>query len=337
MRRTAAGIVVGTLAVLGSSVPASGAVGSEAHGAVAAEIRVNQQGYLPSEHKLVVLMAPSEVDGTWEVQDSGGGTVLSGVLPARSSGSWNVAFPAVYRLDLVDLQTPGSFRLVVSGDVSVTSPEIAVIDPQQLWGELLDKGVAFDQAQRDGVDVIAGDLDRRPAHLRDRRASVFRWPRMVRGEDLITDRDLHRTGGPVDVEGGWADAGDYLKFTHSAAYNDVLLFTSARLLEDRAPRALLAEARFGERWLAKMWSRRAGTLHLQVGIGSGNRAGTFAGDHDLWRLPQADDGDTRRVDRFVRRRPVFDAAPAGSLTKESVTGRHSADDIEARARALELY
>ncbi|MFO0639675.1 MAG: hypothetical protein U0183_10730 [Polyangiaceae bacterium] len=36
-------------------------------------------------------------------------------------------------------------------------------------------------------------------------------------------------------------------------------------------------------------------------------------------------------------RACTNAAPAGSLTKESVTGRHSADDIEARARALELY
>ena len=68
---------------------------------------------------------------------------------------------------------------------------------------------------------------------------------MVRGEDLITDPDLTKIGGPVDVEGGWADAGDYLKFTHSSAYNDVVLFTSARLLGARAPAALVDEARYG--------------------------------------------------------------------------------------------
>ena len=76
---------------------------------------------------------------------------------------------------------------------------------------------------------------------------------MVRGEDLITDPDLTKIGGPVDVEGGWADAGDYLKFTHSSAYNDVVLFTSARLLGARAPQSLVDEARYGLAWLDKMW------------------------------------------------------------------------------------
>ena len=55
---------------------------------------------------------------------------------------------------------------------------------------------------------------------------------------------------------------------------------------------------------------------LQVGIGSGNTAGTFFGDHDLWRLPQKDDGLKGKANRYLRNRPVFranapgDAAPA---------------------------
>ena len=60
-----------------------------------------------------------------------------------------------------------------------------------------------------------------------------------------------------------------------------------------------------------MWDEQSGTLHIQVGIGSGNKQGTFAGDHDLWRLPQADDHDTDPQHRYVAHRPVFDAAPAG--------------------------
>jgi endoglucanase len=63
------------------------------------------------------------------------------------------------------------------------------------------------------------------------------------------------------------------------------------------------EVEFGMRWLLKMWNNTAGNffpkgselirilevLYYQVGIGSGNSRGTFQGDHDLWRLPQADD------------------------------------------------
>ena len=294
-------------------------------GAVAdAEVRVNQQGYVTDEVKLARLMAPTGTTGTVEVRRLDGTPVLTSPLPADPVGRWNGAFPAVYRLDLSEVTTPGSYRVVVSGDVSATSPAFTVAPAHELYGELLAAGLAFDRAQRDGVAVPAGALDRRPAHRRDRRALVYAWPRMVRGGDLITDRDLRRVGGPVDVEGGWSDAGDYLKFTHTAAYNDVLLFTAARLLGDEAPPALLVEARWGARWLAQMWDRRRGRLHLQVGIGSGNRAGTFVGDHDRWRLPETDDARSRPVDRYLRRRPVFDAARPGRPVSPNLAGRVSA-------------
>ena len=74
----------------------------------------------------------------------------------------------------------------------------------------------------------------------------------------------------------------------------------------------------------KMWDAKHRTLLIQVGIGSGNRAGTFRGDHDLWRLPQADDRDTRHADRFVSHRPVFRAAPPGHPISPNLVGRVSA-------------
>jgi hypothetical protein len=288
------------------------------------EVRVNQQGWLTDEHKVARLMAPTGTTGTFEVRDLGGDPVFTAPLPAESVGRWNARFPAVFRLDLSPVTTPGTYRVVVSGDVSATSPPFRVATADTLYRELLDAGLEFDRTQRDGADVAPGLLDRRPAHLRDRRALVYAWPRMVRGGDLITDRDLRRTGGPIDVEGGWADAGDYLKFTHTAAYNDVLLFTAARLLGPDAPPELLAEARYGERWLAKMWDGRRAVLHLQVGIGSGNRAGTFVGDHDRWRLPETDDDDQRPRDRFLRRRPVFDAGRRGEPISPNLAGRVAA-------------
>ena len=39
---------------------------------------------------------------------------------------------------------------------------------------------------------------------------------------------LERIGGPVDVSGGWFDAGDYLKFVETASY------VTAMMLADRA-------------------------------------------------------------------------------------------------------
>jgi endoglucanase len=309
------------------------------------QIRVNQQGYLPHEVKQAMLMAPRAVHQQgFVVTDHAGTVVLRGRVPATSRGRWNASYPDVYRLDLTRLHDPGRYRVTVTGpQVAATSPWFRVLGPARVFGTLLTHGVSFDRNQRDGRDVIPGRLHRRPSHLHDRHATVYRWPHMAPGSDVITDRALHPLRGPrVDVSGGWFDAGDYLKFTHSTAYNDILLFTSARLLGHRAPKALTAEARYGLHWLGKMWDSKRQTLYLQVGIGSGNRAGTFAGDHDLWRLPQADDHDHAHLDRYVSHRPVLAAAPAGHLISPNLVGRvvaafalaAQADASHHRARAL---
>jgi endoglucanase len=231
------------------------------------QIRVNQQGYLPHETKPAMLMAPAAVaHGTFTVTDGAGQIVLHGHVPSSPIGSWNSRYPDVYRLDLSRLTKPGRYRVATAGAIPARSPWFRVTRAGRLFGTLLDSGVAFDQTQRDGRHVIRGRLDRRPSHLLDRRADVYAWPHMAPGSDLITDRRLRSIGGPVDVAGGWFDAGDYLKFTHSTAYNDVLLFTSARLLGHRAPHALTAEARHGLHWLEKMWDAKTHTLYLQVGI-----------------------------------------------------------------------
>ena len=62
-----------------------------------------------------------------------------------------------------------------------------------------------------------------------------------------------------------------------------------------------------------MWNDDTKTLYAQVGIGDGNQSVT--GDHDVWRLPEADDklnvqpGDPQY---FIKYRPVFPAGAAGA-------------------------
>jgi endoglucanase len=82
-----------------------------------------------------------------------------------------------------------------------------------------------------------------------------------------------------------------------------------------------------------MWDDQTGTLYYQVGIGNGN-AKTVS-DHDIWRLPQADDtfGGTDPADRYIRHRPVFRAAPAGSPVSPNLAGRMAA----AFAMCFQVY
>jgi endoglucanase len=290
-----------------------------------AQIRLDQLGYLPHETKQARLMSARPLHrASFVAVDARGRVVLRGRVARRPHGHWNARYRSVYVLSFSRLRAPGRYRLELRGASSATSPSFRVAGAGRLYGELLRYGVRFDQVQRDGREVVSGSLPRKPSHLLDRHASVYAWPRMAPGSDVILDRHLRRIGGPVDVAGGWFDAGDYLKFTHTAAYNDVLLLTSARMLGRRAPTLLIREARHGLAWLAKMWDARSRTLYLQVGIGSGNRQGTFFGDHDLWRLPQADDHDTAHIDRFVSHRPVFEAAPPGRSISPNLVGRVSA-------------
>jgi endoglucanase len=314
--------LVATLLALVPVVPAPAAT-PRAH--VRAELRVNQQGWLPRETKTAMLMASRPLGHTtFAVVGKQGRVFLRGTVPSGAAGTWSNRFSHVYRLDLSALRAKGRYRVVTAGAVRVTSPHFRISGSRDLYGPLVDYGVRFDQNQRDGDEQVAGPLGRKPAHLNDTAADVYAWPHMVRGEDLITDPDLTKIGGPVDVEGGWADAGDYLKFTHSSAYNDVVLFTSARLLGTRAPQSLVDEARYGVTWLDKMWDESSLTLHLQVGLGSGNKQGTFIGDHDGWRLPEADDHDTDPLHRYVAHRPVLDAALAGHPISPNLAGRVSA-------------
>lgn len=92
----------------------------------------------------------------------------------------------------------------------------------------------------------------------------------------------------VNVEGGWHDAGDYIKFVETASYVTSLLLLSVR----DAPSMqrfgdFRGEAVHGLKWLLKMWDDGTKTLYYQVGIGNGNNK--IDADHDLWRLPEADD------------------------------------------------
>ena len=202
------------------------------------EIRVDQLGYVTNDAKYAYLLAGHALTRpVVEVIDRSGRRI--GSRPATLRGRWSARYPDVYTVDLSALRRAGSYRLRLKG-TNTTSVEFPVASVAQLWRPVLTKGVSFDQVQRDGSALVDGPLNRTPAHLNDRAARTYAWPTFADPEsDAIAQVDLTRINTPLrDVSGGWSDAGDYLKLTHSAAYADILLYATANELGRSAPLSL---------------------------------------------------------------------------------------------------
>ncbi|MBB5955397.1 hypothetical protein FHS29_001978 [Saccharothrix tamanrassetensis] len=300
-----------------------------AHASPVGQVRLDQVGYGTFESKQAYLMTPSAVGGRFSVIDARGRTAWSGRV-GGSLGGWSGKYAAVQPIDFSGLVRAGTYRIRAGG---VTSPPFRI--GADLFSSVADRTVEFFQAQRDGSDVIPGRLGRKPAHLTDRAATVYDTP-VFRGDggDELAE-PLRPTGLTVDVEGGWFDAGDFVKFTHASAYSTASMLFAQR---DGANPALAAETRFGLRWLDKVWDADRKVLYAQVGIGTGSPEHGFVGDHDVWRLPEDDDQlDVKPGDEkyFIKHRPVFAANKPGEPISPNLVGRVTASfalaaQIEAR-------
>ena len=322
---TLVALTTGACVALGLALPAT------ALAATTGLLRVDQAGYLPTDTKIAYLMATGSLSGeTYKVVNSAGTTVASGSVTTTSRGSWNSAYPDVYPIDFSTVTTPGTYHVAVSGGASATSDTFQVESASALYGPLVTDGVNFYQNQRDGANQVSTTLNRKPSHLNDASATVYETPDFIANSDGGTGDQISGNLVPVsgaaavNAEGGWFDAGDYLKFTFTTSYGDDLLYSSALALGSSAPASLTAEAQYGTTYLNQMWNSSTKTLYLQVGIGEGNET-TYYGDHDLWRLPQVDDSDTTSTDKYAaEHRPVFEAAAPGAKIDPDVVGRVAA-------------
>jgi endoglucanase len=309
-------------------------------------VRVDQVGYGIGEAKRAYVMGAVDTlrAARFAIVDERSTIIRDGAL-GPESGPWNDAYPSVRAIDFSAVEEPGTYSIEVSGDdVSADSPTFVIAPVPALVQPLADLTVRFFQAQRDGRDVIPSVLDREPSHLLDEQATVYETPDYRDdGATLTVDRLTPTPRVPVDVSGGWFDAGDFLKFTGTAAYATAQQLLALR--QQSTPNTDLDdEADFGLSWLEHMWDPQTKTLFLQVGIGNGNES--IRSDHDVWRLPEADDLLTAQPgdpDFTISHRPVFAANDPGAPIPPSVAGRvaaafaldaqrASADGNNARAR-----
>ncbi|HLK01438.1 MAG TPA: glycoside hydrolase family 9 protein [Streptosporangiaceae bacterium] len=338
MRRNRRAWLTAAVAIMVLSIGISGKSASFAATATKAAdnspvVRVNQVGYVTAASKSAFAMLPGRVHSVAFTVTNGNQIVYRGISTA-DLGSWNTNYRAVYRLDFSALRADGTYRVHAAGAVS---PAFQIGSSAALFTGLVNNGVSYFTSERDGADVNPSVLGRQPANLTDENASVYAAPVYDSSDNLIGGF-TRVPGGPVDVSGGWFDAGGgYEKFAYTVTYADALMLIAQREFPGES-RTLGPEANFGLQWLAKLWNPAKKLMFIQVGIGNGNAAsknypsGKIQGDYNFWFLPQAEDRMDVRPGHnpgptayFVKYRPVFPAAPAGQKVSPDLAGRFAAD------------
>jgi endoglucanase len=332
----AASIMLGTAILAATAVPAASAATAAAAKSLAPpEVRVNQVGYPTSGPKTAFVMLARPVRAVSFEITTPYGVAYQGTS-ADDVGSWNSAYRAVYQLSFSGVQTPGIYQVRVTSPAAAVSPSFVIGTGPQLYGQLVDNAVQYFTSERDGPDTEASVLDRQPANLTDEHAYVYADPKYDSNDNLLGT--LKRIGGPVDVSGGWFDAGGgYEKFAYTASYADALLLIAARDYPGLDP-ALLPEAEYGLQWITKLWNPVQKVMYIQVGIGNGSAStskypnGQIQGDYNFWFLPQDEDqlnvspgGNPGPTAYYVKYRPVFEAAPPGKPVSPDLAGRFAAD------------
>jgi hypothetical protein len=300
-------------------------------------IRVNQVGYVPNASKVAFAMLPTRVASVAFTVTDGKRVVFRGTS-RDDVGSWNSNYRAVYQLTFSSLRSSGTYRVHVG---SAVSPTFAIAPPATLYTHLVDNGVRYFTSVRDGADVVPSVLNRQPANLTDENAYVYAAPNYDSNDNLLGT--FKKIGGPVDVSGGWFDAGGgYEKFAYTTSYTDALMLMAQRALSNQQgpgeSKTLGPEAQFGLEWMSKLWNPARKVMYIQVGIGNGSAPakqypnGQIQGDYNFWFTPQSEDrlnvskgGNPGPTAYYVKYRPVFQAAPPGKPVSPDLAGRFAAD------------
>jgi endoglucanase len=356
--------------------------------AQSAYIRVNQIGYEAgaTPARAYLMSTAAEPGATFKVVSANGQTAYKGSVGALL-GTWAHSKTVTYQVYALDFVVPGgkSYSISVSGPVAAHSPSFAVDRPEVLYPGLLVNTLFFYQTQRDGADFIPNALRTAPGHLKDKNATLYLTPPLD-DNDWINNvppaKPLISANLPnIDAAGGWWDAGDYEKYVETVSYTTALMEIGVRDFprqmgadaENNPPAPPNAvsyaghsgagsprsadfsnEAKFGLRWLLKMWDGSTHTLAYQVDntqdwdyYGEGDPSSVTGGcggtyntpyclitEYDIWTLPQAadnyqQDGDPKPCDPlttfYICNRPVYVAAPPASSLSPNLAGRLAAD------------
>ena len=318
--------------------PSSGAVlttGSHRKpaGPPAAAIRVDQVGYPSGAAKLAEIMTkarPSSAGLHWVLVRAGSCTVAASGVARQNLGAWSKRYGWVWAARFSQVRAPGRYRVGILGDASAASPWFAIGSAARLYARPLANALYFYENERDGPDFIHTPLRSAPGHLNDLSAMTFRTPPVDDNGNFQGSLAKYATGVRINASGGWFDAGDYLHFVETTSYTEAVLLQGVASFPRQmgsgasagSPGAdFTGEVKFGLDFLRRMWHERSRTLYYEVGTGEANSY--YLADHDIWRLPQADDHyhGTNPHYLYVRHPPVFRAGRPGAKISPNLAGR----------------
>ncbi|HEX3390684.1 MAG TPA: glycoside hydrolase family 9 protein [Streptosporangiaceae bacterium] len=321
--------------------PSSGAVlttGSHRKpaGAPAAAIRVDQVGYPSGAAKLAEIMTKakpaSDLPGgglRWVLVRAGSCTVAASGVARQNLGAWSKRYGWVWAARFSRVRAPGRYRVGILGDASAASPWFTIGSAARLYARPLANALYFYENERDGPDFIHTALRSAPGHLNDASAMTYRTPPVDGNGNFKGSLAKYATGVRINATGGWFDAGDYLHFVETTSYTEAVLLQGVasfpRQMGSRSGTDFTGEVKFGLDFLQRMWRERSRTLYYQVGTGEANSY--YFADHDIWRLPQADDHyrGTNPHYVYIRHPPVFRAGRPGAKLSPNLAGRLAAD------------
>jgi len=332
-----------TLAVV-SSILAFCALGSAAL-AQSAFVRVNQVGYVAGASKRAYLMSSGvETGATFVLKNSNGSTVFGPTAIGANLGSWSGSYSEVYALDFDSFTTAGTYTISVSGPIAASSASFKIDTPANVYTGALSNSLFFYQDERDGPNFVSTALRTAAGHLNDASAKVYVTPNVNnngRFSGDLTPATFNGSQPVINGEGGWWDAGDYMKFVQTHTYTVALMLIGERDFPNQMGASGVTqnslhwpdEAKFGLDWLQEMWDDTNQILYYQMAIGNGN-AQTIS-DHDIWRLPQADDtyGGCTSVYRYICHRPVFVNPAALNSSNQIQTAAKISPNLAGRLAA----
>ena len=300
-------------------------------GAPAAAIRVDQVGYPAGAVKQAEIMTKAKPASAlrWVVVRAGSCTVAASGRAPTDLGAWSKRYGWVWAARFSGLHAPGSYRVGILSDPVAASPWFPVGPAAQIYAKPLANALYFYQNERDGPDFIHTALRTAPGHLNDASAMTYRTPPVNGNGDFKGSLAKYATGVRINATGGWWDAGDYLHFVETTSYAEAILLQGIASFPGQmgggSSADFTGEAKFGLDFLQRMWHQNTRTLYYQVGTGEANNY--YFGDHDIWRLPQADDHYKGTNPRYVyiRHPPVFRAARPGGQLSPNLAGRLTAD------------